>query len=106
MNDVIYRQDAINAILREYNKNDSDFPTDYQLGLSAGRRIIDALPSAQFIEPERKTGTFIGTEYDGFSDGNPVYYEWECSECGCVFEDEEPTYNYCPNCGAKMEGEQ
>lgn len=32
---------------------------------------------------------------------------WKCSECGCVFEDEyeKPTYNYCPNCGADMRGE-
>lgn len=55
-------------------------------------------------EPVRH-GRFIGTEYDGYADGNPVYYEWKCSECGCVFEDEEPTYNYCPNCGADMKGE-
>lgn len=55
---------------------------------------------------ERKKGKFIGTEYDGYADGNPVYYEWKCSECGCIFEDEEPTYNFCPNCGADMRGEQ
>ena len=62
---------------------------------------IDWMPT---IEPERKKGRFIGTEYDGYADGNPVYYAWECSECGCVFEDEEPTYNFCPNCGADMRG--
>ena len=55
-------------------------------------------------EKERRRGRFIGTWYDGYADGNPVYDEWECSECGCVFEDEEPTYNYCPNCGADMRG--
>lgn len=60
---------------------------------------IEHLPPAQ---PEQRTGYFIGTEFDGYADGSPVYYEWECSECGCVFEDDEPTYNYCPNCGAKM----
>ena len=27
----------------------------------------------------------------------------QCSECGCVFEEEEPTYRYCPNCGARMD---
>lgn len=59
--------------------------------------IIDA-------EPVRH-GEFIGKEYDGYDDGNPVYCEWVCSECGCVFEDEEPKYRYCPNCGAKMDGE-
>ena len=50
-------------------------------------------------------GKYIGTEFDGYADGCPVYYEWKCSECGCVFEEEEPTYNYCPNCGAKMDEE-
>lgn len=29
-----------------------------------------------------------------------------CSECGCVFEEEEPTYNYCPYCGARMDGDE
>ena len=51
-------------------------------------------------------GKFIGTEFDGYADGCPVYYEWKCSECGCMFEEEEPTYNYCPNCGAKMDAEE
>ena len=50
-------------------------------------------------------GKWIGTEFDGYADGNPVYYEWKCSACGCVVEDEEPTWNYCPNCGADMRGE-
>ena len=49
-----------------------------------------------------KKGKWIGTEYDGYADGNPVYDEWACSECGCTFEDEEPTYKFCPNCGADM----
>lgn len=66
-------------------------------------KAIENLPTAR---PERKKGKYIGTEYDGYADGNPVYYEWKCSECGCIFEDEEPTYNFCPNCGADMRGEQ
>ena len=65
---------------------------------------INGFENAPTIEavPVRH-GKFIGTEFDGYADGNPVYYEWKCSECGCVFEEEEPTYKYCPNCGAKME---
>ena len=43
----IDEEDAINAILREYNKDDSDYPTDYQQGLSAAKKIIEQLPSAQ-----------------------------------------------------------
>jgi rubrerythrin len=53
-------------------------------------------------EPVRH-GMFIGTEYDGYADGYPVYYEWKCSECGCIFEEDEPTYRYCPNCGCRMD---
>lgn len=54
------------------------------------------------IVEEKKTGEWIGTEFDGYADGNPVYYEWECSACGYVVEDEEPTWRFCPNCGARM----
>ena len=66
--------------------------------------VIEEQPTVD-AEPVRH-GKFVGTEYDGYADGYPVYYEWECSQCGCVFEDEEPTYNYCPNCGAKMDLEK
>ena len=65
------------------------------------KRVIEAQPTVD-AEPVRH-GKYIGTEFDGYADGCPVYYEWKCSECGCVFEEEEPTYNYCPNCGAKMD---
>ena len=70
------------------------------------QRCIEIVSNAPTVDAERvRHGKFIGTEYDGYADGNPVYYEWKCSECGCVFEEEEPTYNYCPNCGANMDGE-
>ena len=65
---------------------------------------ISRVPTADVVEV--KHGYFIGTEFDGYADGYPVFYEWKCSECGCIFEDEEPTYNYCPQCGAKMDGEE
>ena len=64
---------------------------------------LDDIPAAD-VEPVRH-GHYIGTEFDGYADGNPVYYEWKCSECDCVFEDDEPKYRYCPNCGAKMDAE-
>ena len=45
---------------------------------------------------------------DGYSDGYPVYDVWYCSECGhCIddgTDDPENLPNYCPNCGAKMDG--
>lgn len=50
-----------------------------------------------------KIGHWIGTEYDGYSDGEPVYEEWQCSNCGVEFRAEEMDFEYCPRCGAKME---
>lgn len=50
-------------------------------------------------------GRWIPVGYDGYADGFPVYDEWECSECRFEVEGEgEPTLNYCPECGAKMDG--
>ena len=63
--------------------------------------LMDILEK-QMQEP--KTGHWI--EKEGF-DGDTYY---DCSECGesfCLI-DGTPTdnlYNYCPNCGAKMESE-
>ena len=91
MSDLISRQAAIDLVRFECGKWE---------GLAKLLEYeINALPSAQ---PERKRGRFVETEFYGCADGNPVFlfYEWQCSECGCVFEDEEPTYNFCPNCGA------
>lgn len=49
---------------------------------------------------ERKTGKWIQKEDPyGFFDTIPV-----CSECGHTTKMRE-TYNYCPNCGARMEDE-
>lgn len=67
--------------------------------------ILDHEEPAVDAVPVRH-GKFIGTEYDGYADGNPVYYEWKCSECGCIFEDDEPTYRYCPHCGARMDKDE
>lgn len=53
--------------------------------------------------PRRCKGQWIGTEYDGYADGCPVYDTFECSECGWEHYGEEDTLtNYCSNCGAKM----
>lgn len=64
--------------------------------------VVDDMPTAD-VAPVRH-GEWIGTEFDGYADGKPVYYEWKCSACGCIFEDEEPAWNFCPCCGAKMDG--
>ena len=70
------------------------------------KALIDRQPTADVVEVRH--GEWIGTEYDGYADGNPVYDKWECSKCHeeYCYEGEPPLYNYCPNCGAKMDGER
>lgn len=48
-------------------------------------------------------GRWLGTEYDGYADGNPVYKTYTCSECGAEFECEDMDFEYCPRCGCMME---
>lgn len=97
MSDLIDRQDVIDSFKNCYTGLSKSADEAYY-------KILYTLRTLPSAEPERKKGNFVGTEYDGYADGNPVYYEWKCSECGCVFEDDEPTYNFCPNCGAEMGG--
>ena len=63
--------------------------------------VIDAVPTADVVPV--KHGHWISLD-DYFEDA-------ECSECGdalvigdCSFNDFCECYNYCPNCGAKMDG--
>ena len=42
--------------------------------------------------------------YPIYDDGRFVGYYLVCSECGEAIYDDHGPYNYCPNCGAKMDG--
>ena len=80
-NDVIYRQDPIDACKHAWAKGLE--PSQY----------IEILPSA---EPERKTGKWIWQ----------IENRYVCSECGHhtqvdeLFE--EPMYAFCPYCSTSM----
>lgn len=86
---------------------------DYAIGKDV-ESYISALPS---VTPIRKKGHWKWEE--DWTPSTPVspaecnYAGWVCSECGEFPDeytdwdnpDEEPTYEYCPNCGTKMEKE-
>lgn len=40
---------------------------------------------------------------DGYVDGYLVYDEWKCPGCGESYETDGEDYNYCPNCGQKID---
>ena len=42
-------------------------------------------------------------EGDGYSDGQLVYDTWICPCCGQHYEVDCDRYDYCPNCGQKLD---
>jgi hypothetical protein len=88
MSDLISRKDAVDALTIEYMDRGV-------LGEKwAVEKCIDAIKN---LPPAEKTGR-----------RNWIGFNIECSLCGFTpcFDSTEPLYNYCPNCGAKMEVEE
>lgn len=90
MKDMIYRQDAIN-LLKKWSDGYKYFEAETELAIKEFKN----LPSAQ----TEQMGHWVFEEYP---DG---YYHSVCSECEHWFEESAflKPYNYCPNCGVKMD---
>lgn len=91
MADYIRREDALKALHNNFYTTAMD--------------VIKRVPTADVAPVVH--GVWQG-EGDGYADGALVYDVWHCSNCGhCIddgTDDPEALPNYCPNCGAKMDG--
>ena len=82
--------------MKTYEATEQAYKNGYSAGYKAGRRSVG-----------RKSGRWIDKKLDDFRK-----WELRCSECDWVgisnydAYDEPYDFNYCPNCGAKMEGEE
>lgn len=97
MSDYIKREDAIKAFKRVL---DEDFP---YISEETPRERIAAIPSADVVEVRHGRWLRVG---QSFIDPNK-FLCFECSICRCTLDNHikvEP--NYCPNCGARMDGEE
>lgn len=90
--DAISRQ-AVDKAIYDYSRS-------CDVNYAQIMEYIDKIPP---VNPQTKTGHWI--EQEDFN--GDTYYD--CSECGesfCLIEGTpiDNLYQYCPNCGAKMEG--
>lgn len=96
MDDLISRQAAIEYFKRIIDATNTD--GRYNLGFIDGLEFcinhLSTMPSAQ---PTQKKGRWIvtGTFFDFL----------KCSCCGYKKPWNQDIFNFCPNCGAEMEGE-
>ena len=101
MQDLISRQAAIDSLNDEFTiigKTNAVIVQDYI------RRVNNRLRSLPSAQPERKTGKLI---YES------AYNWFRCNVCKKIYPPEflqyfdscqyQPGFNFCPNCGAKME---
>lgn len=82
MDDLISRQAAIQAV--------------GYYSLHSGEKLLFADKPLKELPSAQETGTWID-----YQKGKWIYAQ--CNKCGTVWDVKS---NYCPHCGAKMEGEQ
>lgn len=93
--------DADAFVLEELYKRDEIY---YRNTFDSGvRRVLKEIFTAPTVDAvEVVHGRWI-------TERTPVETEFECSECGFLLIDADShakmEYNYCPNCGAKMDGD-
>lgn len=100
MNDLISRQHLIILLETEKEYRSNRGERGAEKGLCYALEIVDDMPSAP---PERKTAKDIYNTAHG-------HCEFKCSACGVEIgvveggELEGGYFNFCPKCGARMEG--
>lgn len=95
MRDPIERQEAIDALAKAGLVNYA--ATGDGNGMIHAVNVIKALPAAQ---PERMRGRWKRTylDHEAMGERPSIFYCSACNQCIAY-----PT-NYCPNCGARMDG--
>ena len=129
MKDLIERQKAIDAIMKAAQEIENDIHLSLTMAQGARSMVveIERLPSAQ---PDLDEWCTDCKEYDAEKHHCPGYNRvirealkdakqrktgkwihgrdgWECSGCRCLVEEEnKPPYNFCPQCGTYVRGDE
>lgn len=100
--DYIRKEEAIDAATQDSTENRTH---SFRAGQARSASRIKALEPAdvvpvvhgKWIPHREKSREYIGTVLV-----HVMYDYWLCDTCGYRVENGQPTYNFCPNCGAKM----
>ena len=65
-------------------------------------KFCQSLPTADVVEVRH--GRWVKELWS--SKGGAYYNAYRCSECNAAYMEIEYGYNYCPNCGADMRGDE
>jgi hypothetical protein len=89
------------ALLAAYDKEHEGEP-------GRARKLIEGAPAAD-VQPVRH-GRWKENEAKQEGNGTLIRKYWNCTECGIEICSTLPVFDlsawhYCPNCGAKMDGE-
>lgn len=93
MDDLISRQAAIDIVMQYCPDDDGSCS---KAGADI-REMLDELEDMPSAQPERPKGEWMVSHI-------PDSMLWECNQCG--FDCGAHSFNFCPNCGADMRGEQ
>ena len=95
----------------EYEKRIKPYDTEDSMDKALYNFAHYHLITTPSEQSERKQGKWKphrekSREYIGTVLVNVEYDYWFCDNCGYRVEKGQPMYNFCPNCGADMRGEQ
>ena len=88
--DCISRVETL-ATLNAMMRVDSDNVNVYS-------KVFSQIKDAPMVVPSRETGKWVAAD----DDENIMFAVYKCSRCGNILG--SSPHNYCPNCGARMEG--
>lgn len=79
-------------------ESDLDGHSDWGFGRENVRDVIRGVPAADVAPVVHGHFVHDGTRFAGGVDW------WHCSNCGGLLSGVETQFEYCPHCGAKMDG--
>ena len=93
-------QQVLNEIENAWSKWTPGSPA-YHMPEDNGVADMSDMEKAEAIQKSKAmTPEFYG---DWYADGHLVYDKWKCPGCGKSYETDGENYNYCPNCGQKID---